>query len=183
MNNYAALVAPQERIANIRTKVGRTIQEILLRESRFDIYELLGSIEVLVGSKIYQGLQTSSSERFVFALTWLAREVGTGGFRQYFINSAGDFWKDVLNGLIAIGDADGAAMFRETLSIFPHATPSEDRSTRIEQLDALEETDEATLSDHLNKMTARYFRNPFPKWELVFSYVKQHPDEFDLQNA
>lgn len=119
----------------------------------------------------------------VFALTWLAREVGTGGFRQYFINSAADFWRDVLNGLIAIEDQQGQATFRQTISLFPNSTPSEDRQFRLDQLSKLEEEDEDKLSDHLNTMTAQYFSTPFPNWDLVFDYVKKHPEEFDLRNA
>jgi hypothetical protein len=106
--------------------------------------------------------------------------VGTGGFRQFFINSAGDFWRDILAGLAAIGDQQGLAMFRQTISIFPNSTPSQDRQTRLEQLNALEEENEENLSGPLNKMTARYFATSFPKREFVFDYVKSHPDEFNI---
>jgi len=177
------LVAPDQKIIQARTAYGRTIEEILSKEPVHDLYKILGAIEVLVGSKLARNLPTSPAERMVFALTWLAREVGTGGFRQFFINTAGDFWQDVLDGLIAIGDETGAALFRQTLSIFPDSMPSEDRSTRLEQLNALEDEDEDKLSCHLNSMTAQYFSNSFPKWELVFNYVKTHPNEFDFRNA
>jgi hypothetical protein len=144
---------------------------------------VLGAIEVLVGSKIYQKLPTSISERMVFAFTWLAREVQNGGFHQFFSNSAGDFWKDVLNGLLQIEDEAGLAAFYETLSIFPKSTPSENRDTRIDQLSELEETKEQELFDHFEKMTQRYYQRPFPDWNAVFDYVKTHPNEYDLQNA
>jgi hypothetical protein len=177
------LVAPDEKIAEARAIYGRTIQEILSKEPDRDIYRLLGAIEVLVGSKISQRIPTSPAERMVFAMTWLAREVTTGGFRQFFVNTAGDFWKDVLEGLIAVGDQHGLAMFEEALAVFPNSQPSVDRRERLEQLSVLEEKDEKTLSDHLNKMTGLYFSSPFPNWPLVFAYVKSHPDEFDLRNA
>ncbi len=183
MNDYAALTAPEDRIEKVRQTVGRTIQDILLKEAQFDVYEILGSIEVLVGSKIFKGLTTSSSERMVFAFTWLAREVGTGGFHQYFINSAGDFWRDVLDGLAAIGDERGKTVFQRTLSIFPNSTPSSNRQYRLEELSALEETDDDKLSDHFNAMTKEYFTNPYPNWRLLFEYVKRHSNEFDLRNA
>ena len=183
MNKYAALAAPEEKVESVRTKAGRTIEEILHKESEFDIYALLGAIEVLVGSKIQQNLQTSPSERMIFAFAWLAREVQNGGFHQFFVNSAGDFWKDVLNGLVAVGDENGLALFRQTLSIFPDSSPSEDRDTRLDQLDELEEHDEDKVLDRFKSVTDHYFRAPFPNWELVFDYVKTHPDEFDLQHA
>jgi hypothetical protein len=183
MNNYAELTAPEEKVESVRAKAGRTIQDILGKESEFDIYALLGAIEVLVGSKIHQGLKTSSAERMVFAFAWLAREVSNGGFHQFFVNSAGDFWKDVLEGLIAIGDEQGLALYHQVLSIFPGSAPSEDRSIRLEQLSTLEEKDEKRVSVHFNTTNQQYFKNPFPSWELLFQYVKRHPNEFDLQNA
>jgi len=177
------LVAPEEKIVQARVTYGTTIDEILSKSSERDMYEILGAIEVLVGSKLSQNLPTSPAERMVFSLTWLAREVGTGGFRQFFVNTAGDFWKDVLHGLISIGDEAGVSLFRLTVSIFPDSKPSDDRSTRLEQLNDLEEEDEEKLSDHLNDVTAQYFSAPFPNWELAFDYVKTHSDEFDLRNA
>jgi hypothetical protein len=183
MNKYAALAAPEEKVESVRTKAGRTIEELLRKESEFDVYALLGAIEVLVGSKIRQGLQISFAERMVFAFTWLAREVQNGGFHQFFVNSAGDFWKDVLDGLVAIGDEDGLKLFRRVLSIFPDSSPPDDRDNRLDQLEQLEEQDEDKVWDHFKNVTDDYFRTPFPKWERVLDYVKTHPDQFDLRNA
>ena len=53
------MIAPEEKIAEARTTYGRTIQEILAKEPERGIYKVLGAIEVLVGSKIYQKLPTS----------------------------------------------------------------------------------------------------------------------------
>jgi hypothetical protein len=88
------MIATNEKVAEVRATYGRTIHEILARRQHTDSYKLLGAIEVLVGSKIAQGLSTTPAERLVFALTWLAREVGAGGFRQFSINTAGDFSND-----------------------------------------------------------------------------------------
>ncbi len=119
----------------------------------------------------------------IFAFKWMQIEVQNGGFDQYFFNSAGDFWPDVSEGLIAIGDERGSERFREVLSIFPDSSPSPDRFTRQEQLTALEELDEKRYSQHFNTTTSKYFREPFPKWELVYDYVKTHTSEFDLRAA
>jgi hypothetical protein len=177
------LVAPEEKIAQARTQYGRSIEEILSKAPRYDLFQMLGAIEVLVGSKLNQNLGTSSAERMVFALTWFAREVGTGGFRQFFINSAGDFWADVLHGLTVIGDSSGADAFRQALAVFPESAPSKDRSVRLRQLDALESEQEEEITRSLAEVTDRYFRSPFPNWNLVFGYVKNHPQEFDFSKA
>jgi hypothetical protein len=119
----------------------------------------------------------------VFAFVWLAREVQNGGFHQYFSNSAGDFWKDVLNGLGAIGDEDGKRQFEHVLSIFPGSSLSEDRETRNVQLDELEERDKPNTLERFEEVDSAYAIRPFPRWELILNYVKAHPDEFDLKKA
>jgi hypothetical protein len=183
MKDYSALAAPEEKVESVRRQAGRTIEEILGRESQLSTYELLGAIEILVGAKICRGREASFPERMVFGFAWLAREVQNGGFHQFFVNSAGDFWKDVLNGLAAVGDAEGLALFRKVLSIFPDSSSSEDRDNRLDELEKMEEQNEDKVWDHFKSVTDDYFRTPFPKWELVFEYVKTHPAEFDLRNA
>jgi hypothetical protein len=182
-NKYAALTAPREVVESIRRKAGATVQDILIKEGKLNIYELLGAIEVLVGWKLFKQMETSPAERMVFSVTWLAREVGTGGFRQYFINSAGDFWEDVLNGLVAIDDRLGEQIFRQALAIFPKASPSKERMIRVRQLDSLEAENPDVVTRALAEVTDRYFDDPFPKWELVFAYVKIHSDEFHLHHV
>ena len=119
----------------------------------------------------------------VFACKWMAVEVENGGFHQYFFNSAGDFWKDGLDGLQIIGDEQGLARFREVLSVFPDASPSPERSRRQDQLSALEEQDEKRFSEHFEKISREFYREPIPNWNLVYDYVKTHTNEFDLRAA
>ncbi len=94
------MIAPEEIVQKVRDNYGRTIDEILAKESEHDLYDILGAVQTLVGSKIRRRLQTSGSERMVFALAWMALEVQNGGFHQYFFNTAGDFWRDACVGWI-----------------------------------------------------------------------------------
>jgi hypothetical protein len=174
------MIASDEKIAKARQLYGRSIDEILSKEPKYDLYQILGAIEVLVGAKIYKKFETSSSERMIFALTWLAREVQNGGFHQYFLNSAGDFWEDVADGLVAIGDHEGWALFRKATDIFPQGTPSKNRLDRQAEMSAL---DDEQIHRYFGQLTNDYFIKPFPDWGLVFDYVKRNRNAFDLQNA
>lgn len=177
------MIAPEEIINKVRTTYGRTIDEILAKEHERDLYDILGAVQVLVGSKIYQKLPTTLGERMVFAFSWMAIEVRNGTFHQYFFNSAGDFWRDVLDGLVLIGDQRGATRFHEVLSIFPDAAPSMDRCERQEQLSKLDEQDETRCSEHFDRTAKEYYREPFPNWELVYDYIRSHKSDFDLRTA
>jgi hypothetical protein len=177
------MIAPEHIVERVRVTYGRTVEEIIKKLPERDIHDILGAIHTLVGSKIARKLKTSPAERMLFASTWMVIEVHNGGFHQYFFNSAGDFWKDVLGGLSAIGDEHGFSLFRRVLSIFPNESPSEDRFVRQKQLSELEERDERAVTNHFSRTTDEYFREPFPKWELVLDHVKMHADQFDLQNA
>ncbi len=178
-----AMIAPEAKIAEVRAKYGWTIEEILAKAPELDLYKILGAIEILVGSKISRDLPTTLSERMVFAFKWMAIEVNNGGFDQYFFNSAGDFWKDVLDGLALIRDERGLALFREVLSMFPDSSPSPERYTRQDQMEALEEEDERQYDKHFERVSQTYYATPYPDWEKVYSYVKGHTSEFDLRSA
>jgi len=177
------MFAPEEHIAKVRSDAGRTIHEILAKEPKYDLYAILGAVEVLVGSKISKKLPTTLSERMVFAFKWMAIEVNNGGFDQYFFNSAGDFWKDVRDGLQIVGDDKGMQSFGEVLSIFPKSSPSTDRFIRQDELSLLEVQNEKRYWEHFENVSRRFWSEPFPKWELVLSYVKNHTSEYDLWGA
>jgi hypothetical protein len=177
------MIASQEKVAEVRTKCGRTIEDMLAKAPGLDLYKILGAVEVLVSSKIYQKLPTTLGERMVFAFKWMAIEVRNGGFDQYFFNSAGDFWEDVLDGLAAIRDQRGLEPFREVLSIFPSSSPSPDRYTRQNQLQVIEEEHEGRFAEHFLQADRNYSQDPYPDWELVYEYVRTHTLEFDLRDA
>ena len=178
-----ALSPPEEKIAQAHNEYGRTIEEILSKEGERDIYNILGAIEVLVAVKLSKSQATSAGERMVFALTWLAREVGTGGFYQFFTNTAGDFWRDALTGLRILGDHEGHRRFQEILSIFPNSAPSAERRTRLQEIRELESASASEFQKHFYRSDEQYFRQSFPDWERVYGYVKANPSEFDLREV
>lgn len=177
------MIASAEKLAQVRSVYGRDIQTILSKESSHGILPVIGAIEILVGSKLYQKLAVSRCELMVFAFVWLAREVQNGGFDQYFFNSAGDYWREVIDGLQWIGDQKGLCAFREVLTIFPGASPSEQRHTRQEQLNLLEDLDEQKLTNHFKRADSYYYEYPYPKWDLVAAFIKMRQDEFRLETA
>ena len=74
MSNYNALMPPFEKVESVKRHAGRTIDEILSKESLFDVFAILGAIDILVGYKVCNSMRTTSAERMVFAFAWLARD-------------------------------------------------------------------------------------------------------------
>ncbi|MFO1511907.1 MAG: DUF4375 domain-containing protein [Verrucomicrobiota bacterium] len=179
-NDIKVLAPSEKQIAYTKENFGMAIAEVLAKEATHGMYQILGAIETLVGDKLLRQRPTTVAERLVFGGTWLAREVQNGGFDQHFFNTAGDFWKDVLDGLVLIGDRDGLADFQEVLSIFPDSTPSSERFRRQRQLNALERENEEQRSAHFERVSQKYYVKPFLNWEMVLSYVKSHPDQFSF---
>jgi hypothetical protein len=60
-------------------------------------------------------------------------EISNGGIEQFFINPAGDRWRETRDALKAVGAVRLATMFDKALSVFPDETPSTDQLTRCRQ--------------------------------------------------
>lgn len=73
-------------------------------------------------------------ERQIASIELLDCEVSNGGFAQYYFNSSGNFWKEALAGLKAIGGKGHYSVMAETLAFFPKGSPSVETNPRNLQL-------------------------------------------------
>lgn len=71
----------------------------------------------------------SKSQRLIFAVCEYLREVYNGGHEQFFYNSSGIMWKDVLEGLKLIGYDEGYNNYINVLKCFEGEIPF-DRNVR-----------------------------------------------------
>src|SRR5438309_1282787 len=60
----------------------------------------------------------SPPERATITAYFLALEISNGGIEQFFINPAGDRWRETRNALKTVGAVRLAGMFDEALSVF-----------------------------------------------------------------
>jgi hypothetical protein len=75
----------------------------------------------------------SPPERATITAYFLASEISNGGFEQFFINPAGNRWRETRDALRTVGAVRLAAIFDEALSVFPDGAPSSDQLTRCRQ--------------------------------------------------
>jgi len=115
------------------------------------------------------------SERAAFGLMWLFLETNNGGLHQFFFNDAGKLASDALRGLEMVGAPATASILRRAMSVFPGEVVPLDQADRRQFLCAvLTPTQEKLLDD----LTTEFYRTQEPVADLLYAYVKQHPEEF-----
>lgn len=119
-------------------------------------------------------------QRAVYALDWIRKEVGNGGFDQLFGNSTGYLTPEAIEGADYLGADDYSAILRRAAAIFPNGVVPRDRDERTDHIDtdptygeALESLDEeflALLADPTRNLT-----------RLMASFMATHLDEFFIR--
>lgn len=112
----------------------------------------------------------SREEQNVHLVSTLEAEVINGGLDQFFTNSSGNCALRTSAALDEIGLAEQDALFRRALADFPDASPSEDRRTRFDQIDAL-----GRRRDDWSKFDDFEGIGSSPK---VASYIRSHASAF-----
>lgn len=115
----------------------------------------------------------SSEARLVYLVWSLDGEIHNGGFHQFFCNSLGDHWPELLRHLDTIGAANSRRLLAQALSIFPDSAPSTNRHERFEQLERLDEAKVDALLSELDKEFWRYEDNIAQR---INDFVMKHPN-------
>ena len=146
---------------------------------KFDAWDLIQPLWYNVS--IYDGLDVynkdlegfTDAQRKIFALYWYDSEVCNGGHDQFFSNSTGIVWKDVIEGMRMIGDNEDAENFQKAIDLFGGEIPF-DRDERNAILNKLCDAD--NFDDFEEIDNCYYGGDRFEK--LMNEYVKSHPSEF-----
>ena len=161
----------------MRSSVGEDLKAVLehFGESPSDKAWFL--LERIVTWSVYIEKPLSLPERMYAGTSAIVSDVQNGGFHQYFSNSSGDYWEDVLFTLRAAGDAESERHLLRTVGIFPGAKPSTDRAIRNAQLVAIEARDEAAMWDHFSRQDDEYYDRVYPSDETLWLALHQVPNE------
>ena len=89
----------------------------------------------------------SASEKVIYCIDGLLREVENGGFVQFFRQDAGAYAEDTLLALEAIKAKDSQAVFQSVLNLFPNAQVPSDENARLELFEHIESDQADTLSE------------------------------------
>lgn len=78
----------------------------------------------------------SAEERTAVIGHRVALELSNGGLEQFFVNPAGDHWREAILAIKALGADKLGQIFEKALEVFPNSSPSEKQATRCKQLAA-----------------------------------------------
>jgi hypothetical protein len=115
----------------------------------------------------------SSEARLVYLVWCLDGEIHNGGFDQFFYNSLGDHWAELLSHLDTIGAVTSKRLLTQAVSIFPDSAPAKNREERFKQLKRLDDGEvEALLSD----LDEEFWRYEDDLARRVNDFVMKHPN-------
>ena len=136
----------------------------------------------------------TKGQLFVYAVTWLEREVINGGFAQYFWNPAGSLCLQAIEGFNAFGQKRYANLLKKAGSVFPGGVPSPSRTQRMEAIRKLAKEQRArssdlvfgdcidvlgeSLFDKLDDQFYGMYGKGAEYYSAMARYIRSHPDEF-----
>jgi hypothetical protein len=160
-----------------RSNLGTTISEIFAKGDTEGWEAVETALHYFISWKRWNNVPLTFTEGMIAGRLSLDGDVNNGGFHQYFFNSSGDHWQNVLQILIEGGDKDGERRFRDLLSIFPNSEPSADRGKRWKELEALERRDKVGMWAHFDKHTDDFYEHRYPTDEAFQAAIKQRASD------
>lgn len=110
----------------------------------------------------------------LWAVLWYDGEVNNGGHWQFFDNSAGMIWKEVLFGFELIGDQERLDILRRACSLFPEGNPPCERHERSIALEIIEcgKAKMNALDDEFYALSSDAFDG------RMAGFIQAHPEQF-----
>ncbi|HIK95509.1 MAG TPA: DUF4375 domain-containing protein [Planctomycetes bacterium] len=116
----------------------------------------------------------SPPQKVYVAVSIYDAEVNNGGHSQYFVNSSGDHWKQVGEGLRAIGAKGCEKVLDDATRLFGSKGPSENNDTRHRQLGGFSSQQDKSF-DELDR---RYHDSDENIQALLALYAIAHKEHF-----
>jgi hypothetical protein len=118
--------------------------------------------------------EPSKAEAAALRVLMLAAEVPNGGFRQFFLNSAGNEAPETVSALNRIAAPAHAHLLQQANAAFGSAGPATDMNARRKQVDALGEP----ANGAWKKLDDAYYKTTEDLIALLREYVRTHRSKF-----
>ena len=111
----------------------------------------------------------SPTEQVVYCIWWLESEVNNGGFDQFFLNSAGDFYSETCDALTAIGANKTRELLEAACAVAFPGAPPKDR----EQRNAIQASGDE-VDERLNALDQKFFAYEDDLTLMVNKFLAAH---------
>ncbi len=116
----------------------------------------------------------TETEKIIYCIERLEKEVNNGGFIQFFFNSTGDYWQETLDALQKIKADKTAGMFKSSLAVFRMGHPYNDRSVRAREVADLS----PDKKNFLSELDQNFYQSEEQIGKLLLVYVADHAKDF-----
>jgi len=116
----------------------------------------------------------SKQQRLYSAVFECDAEINNGGLAQYFVNSAGNHWRDAVAGFKAMGFKERLDILNQAIAMFGGDGPSIDRSVRQDQLSKLYKRNDRIFEE----LESRYSKSSEVVEVLAARFVIENSEGF-----
>ena len=150
---------------------GKTIDEVIALEDDYRIDSIVLAIE----NALLERTEWSPTERIVLAIEAMEREVGNGGFNQFFYNSSNEFAAELPAALRAVGIPEIAVLAErawQAIGAQPDWTHDDFEEAAADPAEA--------IMDELNDCDSAYYETEDNIAGRLFEYIKIHRNDIQL---
>lgn len=147
---------------------GQSADQLLSLEGKYRIDSLVLAFEQAISQKGQRGgvQSLTEEERIVVAVEALEREVNSGGYDQFFVNSSREFAPTVVDALQRIGCKKAATITQRAIAALGVS------DVTSEAIDAAMAGDDERRLAKLNRCDDSYYKNAEPIAERLFAFIK-----------
>jgi hypothetical protein len=116
----------------------------------------------------------SEEEKIIVFIEELEREMNSGGFNQFFFNSAGDFYSEILSALKQVGSVKFYNILKQSSKPFPNESVPTDRKKRQEILEEIEDKADKLWDD----LDQEFYKYEEDIYGLLINFINKNIEKF-----
>ena len=151
------------------------IDKVLKLESRDKI---VTEIDTYLNKKCEYGEKVNllnNSQKILWIIENLEREINNGGFNQFYWNSSGNYANETIDALILIEAYKTAEIVKKANSEFKNGSVPKDRAERQNELELIEENAE----ENWNNLDSEFYEYNDDLTELLIAFVINNKSDFE----
>lgn len=160
---------------NASSQTGFDIDKVLKLERRDKI---VTEIDTYLNKKCEYGEKVNllnNSQKVLWIIENLEREINNGGFNQFYWNSSGNYANETIDALILIEAYKTAEIVKKANSEFKNGSVPKDRAERQNELELIEENAE----ENWNNLDSEFYEYNDDLTELLITFVINNKSDFE----